>query len=456
MWKNCSIAVRSKMDGKSFGPIVLVQVMKRWLPILSVAVAGLVVVGLVIFQRKSGLEDRLAGSPGHGTGMSRKLPSIPFEIKSPPRESVFDWDSLNAYQNTISASRLRTLIEGVFTVGDTWKEVIEIQSAQAKIVTSSGSFVLHLLPEGAAAPERKRYWKTGQLEGLHIAIDPGHIGGDFAGMEERQFGFPGDKPIREGEMALQTAHRLKPLLERMGAQVSLVRSKNEPVTPLRTEDFLKLFQEHNPGVPDGLLMPFATQRFYRRAEIVERARIVNEVLRPDVVLCLHYNASSDSGDWADPSHPILVEENHFHMLLNGAYTSGEVLDEGERFQMMERILQGIHEREAAMAGVVAKVFAERTGLPAYQYDPDSKRAVNVEGNPYLWARNLLANRSYTCPVLYFEPWVMNNTEVYARMQEGDYDGLRTVGGREQPSIMMEYATCVAAGIEQFFDATESH
>lgn len=429
--------------------------MKRRPLILVVASAGLIVLLFVILNEKVVIEEGVMTAPPAAPQIPEVSSPVTVEIKSPPREVVSDWDSLNAYQNTITASRFQSLIETIYTVGDSWKEVIEIQPDRAKIVTSSGSFTLHFLPAGSELSEVKRYWKTGPLKGLHIAIDPGHIGGEFAGLEERQFGLPGDKPVREGEMSLQTSIRLKPLLERMGAKVSLVRSKNEPVTPLRTDDFLKLFREYNPGVPDGLLMPYATQRFYRRAEIVERARMVNDELKPDLVLCLHYNASSESGDWVDPSKPVLVDENHFHMLMNGAYTSSEVLDEGERFQMVERILQGIHDREAVMAGVVAKVFAERTGLPAYQYDPASKRARNVGGNPYLWARNLLANRSYKCPVLYFEPWVMNNTEVYARIQEGDYDGLRVVGGKEQPSIMMEYATSVAAGIARFYEGNEA-
>ena len=107
------------------------------------------------------------------------------------------------------------------------------------------------------------------------------------------------------------------------------------------------------------------------------------------------------------------------------------------------------------AAVVAEVFVEHTGLPAYQYHPLSTRAKNVDGNPYLWARNLLANRSYTCPVLYFEPWVMNNKEVYERIQAGDYDGLKMVAGKERPSIMQEYATAVAAGIKKFYSTDQA-
>ncbi|MDF1813376.1 MAG: N-acetylmuramoyl-L-alanine amidase [Verrucomicrobiales bacterium] len=417
--------------------------------IVSLVFTALIILGLFILKRQT---SKVTKVPAPAETISP--PVVP--IKHPPRDFIPEWSALDAYQNTITATRFQEMIETVYTVGDTWKEVIAISTEEATIQTEDGDFILKFLPEGAEPPASvERYWGEGPLAGLHIAIDPGHIGGKFAEVEERQFGFPEDKPVREGEMTLQTAKRLKPLLEEMGAKVSLVRSKNAPVTKLRTKDFLQMYREANPGVPDGLLMPWATRRFYRRAEIVERARIVNEELKPDLVLCLHYNASSDSGAWADPAKPILVDENHYHMLMNGAYTSGEVLDEGDRFQMVERILQRIHEREAALAKVVASVFVEHTGLPPYMYDPNSSRAKNVDGDPYLWARNLLANRSYTCPVLYFEPWVMNNKEVYARIQAGDYDGVKEVAGKERPSIMQEYATAVAAGIEKFYSSVEA-
>lgn len=374
-------------------------------------------------------------------------------IKHPPREFQPDWPSLEDYQGTITASELLDLLENVYTVGDTWRQVISIDDTTATIQTSGEPFVLKLRPEGEPEPEAtniRRYWGTGSLESLHIAIDPGHIGGKYAEVEKRQFGRPEDKPVREGEMTLLTAIRLKPLLEAMGAKVSLVRTKNEPVTKKRSKYYLKLYQDENPGVPKGLLMPWAEKRFYRRAEIVDRAKLVNEELKPDLVLCLHYNASGDSGAWLDPSKPILVPQNHFHILMNGAYTKGEVLNEGDRFQMMERILQRIHRREVEMAKVVADVFVEHTDLPAYSYDPNSSRAKNVGDHPYLWARNLLANRSFTCPVIYFEPWVMNNFDVFNRTQLGDYDGLKEVNGKQQPSLMRQYAEAVAAGIAKFY------
>ena len=241
-------------------------------------------------------------------------PTVP--LRHPPRGFVPDWDSLNDYQESMSASELQSLIENVYAVGDVWKENISIEEEKATIQKSGEPFVLKLLPEGQPAPDSlRRYWKTGPLDQLHIAIDPGHIGGKYAGIEQRQFGRPEDKPVREGELTMLTAKRLKPLLEAMGAKVSLIRKSNAPVTRKRTTDFLKLYKEHNPEWPDALLKPYAQKRFYRRAEIVERARIINEKLKPDLVLCLHYNASSNSGDWANPSKPVLVDEKPFSSFI---------------------------------------------------------------------------------------------------------------------------------------------
>lgn len=380
-----------------------------------------------------------------------RVPTPGISIVHPPRGFVADWSALDDYQGTLSAGELREALEKVYTIGDTWQEVISITDDLATIQTSGAPFLLRLRPGDSPPPlDVRRYWRESPLQGLRIAIDPGHIGGDFSSTEERDFGVPGDKRVREGEIALLAARHLKPLLEKQGAVVSLVRENNAPVTPLRPAALLTLYQQYNPGVPAGLLRPAAERRFYLREEIVARAQLVNEQIRPDLVLCLHYNASDGSGAWASPDRPVFVGENHFHLLINGAYTEGEVRDEGDRFQMLERILQRIHTREAAMGEVVAQVFAEKTGLPPYAYDPNSPRAKQVGASAYVWARNLLANRSYTCPVLFFEPWVMNNREVYARIQEGDYEGTRLVAGEERPSIMREYAEAVATGIETFY------
>jgi len=264
-------------------------------------------------------------------------------------------------------------------------------------------------------------------------------------MEERWFQIAGSQPVQEGDMTLAVAKLLKPQLEAMGATVTLVREQTEPVTQIRPE---MLREEADKNNGDGTLAQRAERLFYRTAEIRARAKIVNETIKPDIVLCLHFNADA----WGNPNAPTLVPADHFHMILNGAYTDDEVALGDQRHELLLKMLQGIHDEEVALATSAASAFVERTAMPPYIYTAASGRARNVDANPYLWARNLLANRIYHCPVLYYEPYVMNSEEDHARIQAGDYDGLREVAGKRRPSIFREYADCVALGLERYYRA----
>src|SRR5947207_15983641 len=93
-------------------------------------------------------------------------------------------------------------------------------------------------------------------------------------------------------------------------------------------------------------------------------------------------------------------------------------------------------------------MAKKTGLPAYEYKTGN--ATHVGGTGYVWARNLMATRLYRCPTIYLEPYVMNSREVFVRVKAGDYEGLRSVAEKEQPSIYREYVDSVVAGLLAYF------
>ena len=61
-------------------------------------------------------------------------------------------------------------------------------------------------------------------------------------------------------------------------------------------------------------------------------------------------------------------------------------------------------------------------------------------------RNLIANRLYDCPVVFMEPYVMNSTLDHARIQAGDYEGLREISGINRPFIFHEYADAILSGL----------
>ena len=180
--------------------------------------------------------------------------------------------------------------------------------------------------------------------------------------------------------------------------------------------------------------------FYRVAEIQARARLVNETLKPDLVLCLHYNAEA----WGDPSNPQLTTKNHMHLMVNGSYSKNELSLDDVRYGMLIKLLSRCYSEELPVAEKVAGSLAAATGLPPYVYT--TPNAIRVGPNPYVWARNLLANRLYQCPVVYIEPYVMNSKEVWDRVQAGNYDGRKLIDGKVRESIYQEYADAVTAGL----------
>jgi N-acetylmuramoyl-L-alanine amidase len=364
-----------------------------------------------------------------------------------------DWLEINRYQATISRGNFLRLMDEVFTVSPAWREFFRVGEEAVEIRTAPGeTFQLRFAPEGLESPP-PRYWRSSAdlppapadlpLEGVKIAIDPGHIGGAWAKMEERWFQIPGSPSVREGDMTLQVARLLKPRLEAMGAIVTLVREKTEPVTELRPEG---LREEAKGSSAGGDIVKLSEKLFYRTAEIRARAKLVNETIQPDLVLCLHFNADA----WGDPAAPTLVPKNHFHMILNGAYTDDEIGLADQRHDLLMKLLQGVHAEEAGLANTTATAFVERTGMPPYIYFGGVGTAKNIGGNPYLWARNLLANRIYHCPVVYYEPYVMNSQDDHARVIEGDYEGLREIAGKKRPSIFREYADAAALGLQRYY------
>src|SRR4029077_15274072 len=74
------------------------------------------------------------------------------------------------------------------------------------------------------------------LSGLKIALDPGHLGGTWAKMEERWFQIGNSIPVIEGDLTLRVAQTLAPRLQELGAKVTLVRSAPGPVTTVRPEE----------------------------------------------------------------------------------------------------------------------------------------------------------------------------------------------------------------------------
>ena len=388
-----------------------------------------------------------------------------------------NWHRLDAYQETITHDEFARLLETLYAPRGGWQPFIRLDPDAAVIRTTNipldDLYTLRFAPSDAACkPLPARYWRPRAavppaapppgrpLAGLRVALDPGHLGGRWAKLEERWFQIGDAPPVMEGEMTLRVARLLADRLRALGAErVDLVRNGDEPSTPLRSPD-LAVAAHHllaeqgidhpadtfnGPADPQRMFSVYWTSdMLFTRADIRARGRRVNDVLRPDLVLCLHFNAE----EWGDPAKPALVDKNHLHLLVNGCYGPDEIAKDDVRFEMLLKLLDRSGTEELAVAERVAPALAAATGLPPYQYKGNN--ALRIGDSPYVWARNLLANRLYECPVVYIEPYVMNSPEVFARVQAGDYDGTRPFGGVDRKSIFREYADAVAEGLADYY------
>lgn len=379
------------------------------------------------------------------------LATCAFAQKLTPLAPKPDWSSLDKFQHTITKDEFTRLLTQVYVPRGNHAPYFQIDDSGVNVLTSPGKppFRLEFAPDAASAKPVPRYWKSGRrLDGMVIALDPGHLGGPWARMEERWFRIGANKPVAEGDMTLQVARLLKQELERRGAKVYLTRDGAKPSTKARPDKLRNAaaasLRDQGKSVTPSSLKAESERLFYRTGEIRARAKKVNGGIKPDLVLALHFNAEG----WGNPANPTLVGENHLHLLVSGCYSPDELAYEDQRHDLMVKLLNRSFGEEVAVSRAVAHSMSRTTGLPPYTYS--SATAINVGGSPYIWARNLLANRLFECPVVYLEPYVMNNRDVHARIQAGDYKGRREVNGIPRESIFREYARGVADGLAAYY------
>ena len=396
--------------------------------------------------------------------------------KLTPLAEVPNWSKLSALSKTLTAEEFDLAWSTYFTDGKgeapPWqRDPVGISIPTGALDGSTVRIDFRLASEPVAKVEH--YWRTAAelpplagkpvLSGLRIALDPGHIGGAYSRIEERFFTMHPENPkefIAEGDHVLSVAQLMKSRLEALGAIVLLVRENGEPVTTQRPADFrttaLNILRENgHPNPPEAYAGVPAFQKmntiqweseklFYRVSEIRARAVKVNMELKPDLVICLHLNAAP----WGEAGQQQFSLENHLHVMINGCYAPEELRMADTRFEMLSRLFRRVHEEELPLANSIAKTMALTTGLPPFVYVTPNAKLVSENG--YVYARNLLANRIYECPVIYLEPYVMNNEEVYHRLLQGPYTGRTLTGGRLRTSIYEDYAQGVVDGLVNYY------
>jgi len=385
-----------------------------------------------------------------------------------------DWTVLDPWQETVTREQFQKLVDEVYCPSGALTNYLEFTNSAVRVFSTAdhqGAPLYELkFGDGNRAHWVKPAFKTlddvhqlhnptnAPLRDIRIVLDPGHIGGEWARMEERFFQLnKHDRPVQEAVLTLMVARLLKPQLEAAGATVLLTKNDFQPVTESRPDDFftearLSVLQsggfdgwpelDREAGIADAIRKR-QEELFYRSAEIAARAKLVNEKLKPDLTVCIHVNAVG----WND--HYELVDDDRLVVFVHGCYLPNEVADDDQKLRLFRKLLEGSHPVELAAAESVAQTLAEATKLPAVEYGKGSG-AIRCGSNSFVYARNLAANRLVDGPVIFLEPYYQNNRLVYQRIQLGDYEGTREIQGHPYPSLFREYADAVAKGLIGFY------
>jgi len=366
--------------------------------------------------------------------------------------SCFSYLGLSASLSAAEASDLITELTTRYAPYANWQSKVDVD-ALAQLTES-------------------RYWRTAEeiasqrgdgelpLAGLHLALDPGHIGGQWAASEARQFRIAeNDFDIREGELSLAVARLVRAKLVVLGAKVTLLREATVLVNPKGPEDYLELAIEHVPKPTETSPSAFsaycraiqarAVQLSIVRGDLMERARLVNQEIQPDALVSVHLNAAAWPTNKSDSSASgtaklRLVDRNNVHVLIFGCLSDGELQVPDQLAQLAVKLTNGSGTEERLLGGSLAKALAEATGLPAARYDGDNAILLNSD-DPYLFARNLLILRLAECPTVLLEPYVVNSVGAYAQLQSALAN--RAAGrALAKDDILLQYADAVVAGV----------
>jgi N-acetylmuramoyl-L-alanine amidase len=399
---------------------------------------------------------------------------------SPRLPTPNPWFPIDLYQGTITRQQFEEKLHTLYDPFSVFPAYLDINDQRVIVYPSPKErrvpqFTLAFAPPGHPVPPMRWFRTPAEfraeshsldkpLAGLRVAIDPGHIGGPWAQMEERSTRYDGSAPVQEGDLNLITGRLLKAELTNLGATVFEVRDSTEPVTPYRPEDMLpearRLLLEHLnrstqakalPADKLNLLfgqrvMDLAEFLFYRCSEIVERGNRIRNNFVPDITITLYIDATPGSGRGR------LTSGNANIFFVHGSYTRTEMADPAMQRQCVYKMVEGSSDTEAEVASDIATVFSQRTGLGPVKYGDSSTTRQVIPNNSYVVARNLAANRVYDGPVVCTEPYFMNNRIVYRRLLAGDYDGIRVFSGKKYGSIFREYADCVAQGLVKAYSS----
>lgn len=304
---------------------------------------------------------------------------------------------------------------------------------------------LKLASEKKTAPKRE---KKHTLVGLKIAIDPGHLGGPYARLEERYIDIPPSLErteqiqFDEGTLSLLTAMYLKILLEKEGAIVMITREQvGEGVYSQHFFDWLG----KNPHLwTQEVSLNKIFRKYYNPLDLRARAKKINS-FAPDLTVVIHYNSHHVEEEYS--SNHCVTSRNYNLVFIPGAFGRGELTEYENRYEFMRLLASDDLENSLRLSQSILSQFHKHLKVPAVTRADGARYldTVCLQLDEGIFARNLALTRLVHSPVCYGETLVQNNIDECQNLSQADF----VIGGKKCSSRIKQVAEAYYEGIRNY-------
>jgi N-acetylmuramoyl-L-alanine amidase len=389
-----------------------------------------------------------------------------FEV---PHEAEPDLKPFENQQNLSGLQRILTVLDprGFLNRFITIQsDLLTVRGFQDRDVKRIADFQLSLLSEHAPLPVSpyETRLRTAALEnprnlplrGLRIALDPGHMGGEFW---DRKTGkrviHPDGRTLSEGVLNLQTALLLEKRLTLLGAQVLITHRSLGPVSAMSPAQlplkdfarrelrnsclhswFLNLIRSYSAGPrlyqafeasPEFKKIFSSSSRdhyFISREDLDARVRIIDEY-SPDLTLVIHYDTIDRPGNVGGINSK---GWNRTKVYIPGTLTEEEFATREDRAYLFKHVAQPFSWKASKDLGrAVVTEMSQKLGL---EYDVTGG-GTSRQIEPGIWSRNLsLSRRLVGHAVSYLEVMHYNDAAEFERLT--DYKYSLWIDGQEHP------------------------
>ena len=307
-------------------------------------------------------------------------------------------------------------------------------------------YTLRLTPQKKESQTAQK--KRENLVGVKIAIDPGHLGGRYARMEQRFIEIPPSLDrlqsiqFDEGTLCLQTALYLKLLLEKEGAIVMLTRDQiGKGVYEEGFFDWLK----NKPNLwSENATLAGIFRKHYCPLDLRARAEKIN-AFDPDLSIILHYNAHHVEEEYS--SNNCVSAQNYNLVFMPGAFCRNELAMQESRFEFLRLLLSDDLEQSHALSREILSQLNAKLHVPSVTKADGARylQTVCMRVEEGVYARNLALTRLVRGPVCYGETLIQNNIAECLNLSRKDF----VIGGKPCSSRVKQVAEAYFEGIKRF-------